>query len=239
MKKQIAILVNLQKIDTEIFSTKLILSNISEEIDKLDSKFKEYKNGYDEKQALIEDLGKKYRSCESETELNLSNINKNREKLKNIKTNKEYQLLLNSIENIEKINSKIEDEMLQYLDNIDQAKGEFKDEKIKLEEMNQYIKNEKNAVKLKAEEYDVRIVELNLKRKKLMETVEPEMLEIFLSTQKRMHGGVAIASVKNSICKICNVNMPPQFFNELQKCDSLKFCPNCQRIIYWDKDSQE
>jgi len=239
MKKQIAILVNLQKIDTEIFGTKLILSNISEEIDKLDSKFKEYKNGYNEKQALIEDLGKKYRSCESETELNLSNINKNREKLKNIKTNKEYQLLLKSIENIEKINSKIEDEMLQYLDNIDQAKGEFKDEKIKLEEMNQYIKNEKNAVKLKAEEYDIRIVELNLKRKKLMETVEPEMLEIFLATQKRMHGGVAIASVKNSICKICNVNMPPQFFNELQKCDSLKFCPNCQRIIYWDKDSQE
>ena len=239
MKKQIEILVNLQKVDTEIFDTKLILSNISGEIDGLDSKFKEYEENYNEKQAVIEELGKKYRSCESETELNLSNINKSREKLKNIKTNKEYQLLLKSIESIEKINSKIEDEMLQYLDDIDQAKNELKDAKIKLEEMSLRIKDEKKAVKQKSEKYHIKIIDLNVKRKELMDTVEPKMLEIFLATQKQMHGGVAIASVKNSICKICNVNMPPQLFNELQRCDSLKFCPNCQRMIYWDKDSQE
>ncbi|MCD4805390.1 MAG: nucleotide-binding protein, partial [Desulfobacterales bacterium] len=30
---------------------------------------------------------------------------------------------------------------------------------------------------------------------------------------------------------------PPQMYNDLQRCDSLKFCPNCQRIIYYWKDT--
>jgi predicted nucleic acid-binding Zn-ribbon protein len=37
----------------------------------------------------------------------------------------------------------------------------------------------------------------------------------------------------NSICNGCNVNIPPQMYNELQRCKSVKLCPNCQRIIYW------
>ncbi|RLB78229.1 MAG: hypothetical protein DRH24_14815, partial [Deltaproteobacteria bacterium] len=38
--------------------------------------------------------------------------------------------------------------------------------------------------------------------------------------------------VKDALCHGCNVNLPPQLYNELFLGDSLKFCPNCQRIIY-------
>jgi predicted nucleic acid-binding Zn-ribbon protein len=46
-------------------------------------------------------------------------------------------------------------------------------------------------------------------------------------------GGIAISQVVNATCSGCNMNIPPQMYNELQKRDSLKFCPNCERIIYW------
>ncbi|MEE9535799.1 MAG: C4-type zinc ribbon domain-containing protein, partial [Desulfobacterales bacterium] len=35
-----------------------------------------------------------------------------------------------------------------------------------------------------------------------------------------------------AVCQGCNVNIPPQLYNELQRFDTLMFCPHCQRIIY-------
>jgi predicted nucleic acid-binding Zn-ribbon protein len=49
-------------------------------------------------------------------------------------------------------------------------------------------------------------------------------------------GGRAVGPVKNGICQACNMNIPPQRFNELIKGNSLLFCPNCRRIIYWAED---
>jgi uncharacterized protein len=39
--------------------------------------------------------------------------------------------------------------------------------------------------------------------------------------------------VSDAVCNGCNVNLPPQLYNELQRSDTLRYCPNCQRIIYW------
>jgi len=35
------------------------------------------------------------------------------------------------------------------------------------------------------------------------------------------------------VCSGCNVNLPPQMYNEIQRFDRIRFCPNCQRIVYW------
>ena len=45
--------------------------------------------------------------------------------------------------------------------------------------------------------------------------------------------GIAIVDVKNAVCQGCNMNIPPQMYNELQRDISLKYCPSCERIIFW------
>ena len=47
--------------------------------------------------------------------------------------------------------------------------------------------------------------------------------------------GRAVVSVKNGTCQGCNMNIPPQLFNLLQRGDSIELCGNCNRTIYWDK----
>jgi hypothetical protein len=56
------------------------------------------------------------------------------------------------------------------------------------------------------------------------------------NTVKGLTRGTGIAPVLDSICLGCNMNIPPQMYNELQRFDSIKFCPHCQRIIYWGKE---
>ena len=50
-----------------------------------------------------------------------------------------------------------------------------------------------------------------------------------------MRRGLAVAPVQNGTCQGCNMNIPPQLFNQLQRGDSIELCATCNRIIYWDK----
>jgi predicted nucleic acid-binding Zn-ribbon protein len=51
----------------------------------------------------------------------------------------------------------------------------------------------------------------------------------------RMRRGMALAPVKAGTCQGCHMNIPPQLFNVLQRGTSIEICPNCNRIIYWDR----
>ncbi len=55
----------------------------------------------------------------------------------------------------------------------------------------------------------------------------------------RMRRGMAVVAVKDGTCRGCNMNIPPQLYNVLQKGSSLELCPNCNRIIYWAKLLEE
>jgi predicted nucleic acid-binding Zn-ribbon protein len=55
----------------------------------------------------------------------------------------------------------------------------------------------------------------------------------------RMRRGLAVVSVKNGTCQGCNMNIPPQLYNTLQRGNSLELCPNCNRIIYWARLLEE
>jgi predicted nucleic acid-binding Zn-ribbon protein len=47
---------------------------------------------------------------------------------------------------------------------------------------------------------------------------------------------VAISAVVGGICQACHLEIPPQKFNELQRCKEMMSCPHCNRLIYWGED---
>ena len=74
------------------------------------------------------------------------------------------------------------------------------------------------------------------KRKKfdaLVPGLKPDVRRRYEMIKVRRNG-VAVVSARSAICSGCNMNLPPQLFNELQRSDELIYCPNCNRIIYWE-----
>ena len=72
------------------------------------------------------DLRKKYREIETELNMNAPRIEKSQEKLRAVKTNKEYQSLLKEIEELKKKNSSLEDEMIECLEHIESSEASDK-----------------------------------------------------------------------------------------------------------------
>ena len=66
------------------------------------------------------------------------------------------------------------------------------------------------------------------------ESLDGAILDIFNRVKAKQPDAVAIAEVKDEVCQGCNLNIPPQMYIDLQHRNSLKNCPSCERIIYWE-----
>ena len=44
--------------------------------------------------------------------------------------------------------------------------------------------------------------------------------------------GLAVTGVTRGVCRGCNMNIPPQMFNQLLKEEELLSCPTCNRMMY-------
>jgi len=232
MKEQIDNLVKLQRIETESNGIKLILSNVTQRLDSLSSSFSEFEQTTKDEELKLDELKKSYRLYKSDIEMNISRLKKSQERLGTIKTNKEYHSLLKAIEDIKAINSQIEDKQFECLEQMENVERVLSDRNNEYKELSEQVNKEKQTIAYETKENNKRLAELDTELKRFSGEIEPELLNIYLTVRDKA-GGIAVAPVMDSVCYVCNMNIPPQMYNDLQRCDSLKFCPNCQRIIYW------
>jgi predicted nucleic acid-binding Zn-ribbon protein len=230
-KEQIDILVRLQKIELESNYINSQLGELPHRLEKIDEELRAFQGAIAEEENRLTELKKKYRTYESDAEMNLSRIKKSKEKLGSVKTNKEYQSSLKEIEDLEVINSKIEDDMIECLETMDGIESEIDSKKKDYSLLSDRVKAEKDLLQQESDQAKESLARLDADRSSLTKTIDPELLRKY-NMVKDLVGNVAITAVKNAVCQGCNVNIPPQLYNELQRFDTLMFCPHCQRIIY-------
>jgi len=231
MKEQIKVLVKLQHLDAESIRIKSTLNDVSKKLKHLDSSLEEIGQIIKDQESVLDGLKKQYRDYESDVKLNLAKINKSQEKLRSVKTNKEYQSLLKEIEDVKSKNSSIEDKMIECLDRIDEAEEIIATKKDEYLQFSDHIKSEKQSIEHDAEIDKNKLDELDMDRKNVSELIDAQLFKKYLVIKEQQEG-LAVVPVKDAVCHGCNVNLPPQLYNELFRYDSLKFCPNCHRIIY-------
>jgi len=238
-KKQIDKLVKVQQIEIETGKLKAYLEKVPARISSLEQELESFIRGVEDDEAAIEEFHKQYRAFEAEVQLNLAKIQKSQDKLHSVKTNKEYQSSLKEIDATKAVNSKLEDEMLDILDKIETAELAIKDRKQHYNQIVDESKREKESIERDAEQREQILVELESKRAAVAGELDAGLLEIFKRVKAKQSDQVAIVAVQDAVCQGCNMNIPPQVYNELQRCDSLKYCPSCFRIIHWqDQDER-
>jgi len=181
----------------------------------------------------LAELRKSYREMESDTRAATDQVRKLNAKLNMVKTNKEYHALLKEIDEIKREISKTEDRMLAHLDQVEVKEATLKGQE---EQHSQNkVKADQECVNIDRDDAQCRdrLAKLNKTRQSLMDKLPPPQRSMYERVVKGQSNGLAVAPVVNAVCGGCNVNIPPQMFNELQRCDTVKLCPSCQRIIYW------
>lgn len=232
-QEQITSLVKLQKIEIETSSIKKQLSTVDQRIEVLDKKLLDFNQTIEEQKSLINELNEKYRTYESDLQMHLDRRKKSEAKLSSVKTNKEYQSSLKEIDDLENINSKIEDDMIEFLDRIEEAENVLKAKTTEFSELETQMKTEKEIIQKETEEGRHRLGNLDAEWETVSGDIEAEVLATYNQIKENQAYKIGIVAVKDAVCQGCHMNIPPQMYNELQRGDSLKRCPLCERIIYW------
>jgi len=207
--------------------------NLPVQIQKLEEEFKMYCDLVEAQREQVDGLRKKRREKDSQLQAGQESLKRTRERLFEVKTNKEYQSMLKEIETFEAKNSKLEDEVISLLDELDRLETEFKVKEGELAVRRKSFEEEKNKLETElnsfAQELDACLVKSGEIKKGIPDALLRKYEQI-----KGIGRGVAVVAVWKEICDGCHMAIPPQMYNELQKTTSLITCPNCNRIIYWE-----
>jgi len=235
MKEQIYQLVKLQKIETETGNIRTGLNQVSKKLETLDGELREFIQTLEDQEAYVDEIKKKYRDYESEAQINVSRMAKTKAKLVSIKSNREYQALLKELDDGEAKHSEIEDQMLECLDRLDEIEKAIAEKKEDRLELSERIESEKEKINRETQLQQKELTELDADRKGICGTIKPNLIEKYDHIKTLYPGGLVMVPVKNAVCQGCNMNIPPQMYNELHRQDTLMFCLHCHRIIYVDE----
>jgi predicted nucleic acid-binding Zn-ribbon protein len=232
LKEQVALLIELQKLDSIAAGINLKKRELPEKISESDNAFRVFLDGLEAEKTKVEDLQKHHKDKEEKLKRGIESIKKSRDRLYEVKTNKEYQAILSEIETIEKKNSQVEDEIIVAMEALDEAREQLKAK----EEEHAKIKLQYEQNKTKMEE-ELRLLDTELLAcQKNMDDYSKQIQASLLKryeTIKEKRNGLAVVSVWKEVCDGCHVNIPPQQYIELQRSTELMSCPNCNRIIYY------
>ena len=230
-RDQIELLIELQEKESDAAKVQSELDGLPARILQIASGLKEFEETINIKKESLAELNKVYRSYDAEIQANQARISKREEQLRSVTTNKEYQAILKEIGEIKKASSRIEDDTIECLDKIDAAENEVAEiEKEYLAEEKD-VNQQKSVLEAEADSERRTLDALLAKRDEVLAKIDPELIKQyeFIKSQAR---GIAIVQVKDCICLGCNMNIPPQMYNELHRENELRTCPHCHRMLY-------
>ncbi|MDL2268356.1 C4-type zinc ribbon domain-containing protein [Desulfosarcina sp. OttesenSCG-928-A07] len=238
LRDQIKLLETWQNLDLAVAAAMAQIDTLTASLSVLDQDVAEKKARLDADIQSLDAAKKQYRALEAESKGYVDMIAKSNEKLRLVKTNKEYQSILTEIEETQKKHSDLEDRMLEQLDSLESMETAVSAETTRLTafEARSREKKQETGKMIDQERQTVEILKQEMEQ--VLSDAAPQTTGTLAAVRKKVRG-VAVAPAERSICLGCHLNIPAQLFNELQRFDEIRFCPHCHRILYWREKEVE
>jgi predicted nucleic acid-binding Zn-ribbon protein len=236
LEKQFELLAELQDIDIEIDQLRRNITEKPLQVEKLEAEFNVFEKVSKDKAAKLDKLEQEKRRYEGDLKDGEVRIAKSKENLMHIKSNKEYKAALREIATTEKANRAIEDSILLCMEHIETVNAGLAETKREILQRKEALEKEKRQIEEQIHQDEQKLASILERRNQSMGRIDQELIKKYDQIQKR--GRIlVVARVRNAVCLGCNMNIPPQLYNEVQKFDSIKFCPYCQRILYYKREA--
>jgi len=234
VNRQIELLIHLQETDSTI-------KNLTRKLEELPLKLKKAREPFENKLAFVQEeksrldkLSKERRQKEQELENMEEQIRRMKAKTGAIKTNKEYQAYLKEIASSEEEKSKYEEEVLIAMEAIDTLKEQLSAENKELEDINKTLQTKEQIIEQEKDTINKELKELIARRQQVVSMMDNDIYTTY-TNMYNVRGGLAVVRVQNETCLGCNLNIPPQLYNDVKKNEKILLCSQCKRILYYQE----
>jgi len=237
LREEIKRLAGLQAIDQELRAQERELAKISAQVDDLQTRVEQQAAELEQLKAEEKNGAVARRELERTLAEGEVQIRNKRMRLSLIKNERELQALGHEVEVLKESNQRIEAELLARMDGSEQTATRLKELSQALENDRIELRNAEKEVAGQIEEMRARIAARRREREELASQIDANLRQRYEMIFDR-RGGAAVVPVKSGTCQGCRMRIPPQLFNLIQRYDAIHFCPNCQRILYYEADKE-
>jgi len=232
--EQIEQLVVLQKVDSEMITLERILEDAPKQLRNLQEKQAYLKQQQAVIQEKVDVLMEQKTRLEGEIENDSQKVKKSKNKLMMVENTKEYHAMMREMDTMEKMNRNREEERANLLADLSDLEGRKDALQNDINELVATITAQQSTLDQELADKRARIQILDKDKKKASEAVPAPILTRYNFIRSRIPNPV-IVPVSEGVCKGCHVVIPPQAFIDLQKGEQILSCPNCLRIIFWER----
>jgi len=238
MHPELRLLVELQSVDREIIELQEKIKAIPSKLKTAEQPLLEARAAYEKEKKKLDDFLKKKKDREFQLDEINEKIAREKARSSEIKTNKEYQAHMKSIETLEEEKSRIEDDLLVLMEEADEREKRLEEvgnvvkvEEGRIEDFRQILEKETGEVENELES-------LKEQRREIAEKLDRETYDTYMKKLEKSDG-MAVVEVKDEVCQGCYMNIPPQLYVEVRKGEEILTCPQCRRFLYFLPEKKE
>lgn len=232
MKEKIGRLKLLQAVDQVLDGLQQQKDELPRQVAELEEQKNALQATYDRLKAEVDELEANKKRRELDHSEENDRAKKYDARLKDLKTNREYQALLREIGFAKKAATELSEE-------VKRLDGELKVKKVDLEKAKGELDEKGAEIGAKRKDVDKALKEVeksynaeHKRHEELLTEIPRDLLSRYKLVRKRTN--LVVVNAKAGACQGCFMSLPPQLFNQVRRGDILYTCPNCHRILTYE-----
>ncbi|MCF6179825.1 MAG: C4-type zinc ribbon domain-containing protein [Geopsychrobacter sp.] len=231
MHEKMNLLRELQEVDQELVLIVTERTRYEEELQEIGEEREKIQQMADELSTQLEALKKEESQFQQELLAEKDQIEKVEGRLPEIQTQKEYVAVLKEIDMAKKASIETQTKIAEKDKAISELQADFDEKQTKLAA----ITEKSDARKAEVNKIFAASEKTCKARRATRDSLAKDLPNSLLSKYQRIfsrRGGLAVARVVEGACLGCNMQLPPQQYNRLQRGTELQSCPHCNRLLY-------
>ena len=233
MNQTLEQLIKLQEIDQRLLEIKEHMGDLPGKVESQELEVGSLNEENIQSKDRLAEIEKKIRHHIGEIENFTSKLEKYKEQLFLVKSNKEYDAINLEIDHMKSTIANSESVQLDFEDEKNSLEESIKLNSAKIETLNESLSANKTELDEAMKEIIQEQEELYSNRDSLYKDINQDYLDSYKKLRDARNG-IGMVSIINSACGDCYSQLPPQTLIEIKENNNIIQCPNCSIMLFWD-----
>lgn len=237
MKSNLLVLIELQKIDNELQALEELKGDLPQRVKEITEEVDNLAQTTSARQQELEETRRQRFHWDGELKALQDKLNKYREQLYAVKSNREYDAITLEIETVEQKIDETETKILELIEKEEKAAAAVKELESQLVSVRENLAAKEQELQQKISKTEAEFKQWQLKRQALLPQIRKPILATYERIRK-VRGRKTVVELSKYACGGCYSAIPPQKALEIRNMDQLILCESCGRILIYLNESE-
>jgi len=234
MKENLARLIKLQTIDSQLMEIEEQKGDLPAQVEYLARQLENLEQGIAEKHVRLKQIEQERRRLQATLEETRGHLKKYQEQLLLVSTNRAYDAITREIDNAKKILDEGEFHLLELSEENQHLTDETKVDKLQAGEKRTELAAQQESLRATIAATEAEARALAKERVEILAHIEPRYLGAY-ERIRAARDGLAVVSMSRGACGVCFNRIPAQQQVEIKAMDKIVTCESCGVILILGK----